>query len=459
MKKRWKRVIAAVLVFALSINSAYVPFTPAANHNMGTVCAAGTGVWSGKVDTSWYTGDKDSYDISTAEQLAGFAKLVDEAAHDDRFRGVTINLTSDIVLNDTKNFSNWSKKAPKNKWEPIGHQGSAVMGYNPFAGVFNGNGHTITGLYTKNTDYGFWGTTSREGFFECICGAAVTNLKFEKAYVESSGSAGVLAAVSEGSYVSGITVNNSKVVSEAGRAGGIIGSCHQFVNTYLMSFLILGLMGIFINPILYADDAAKEILGEHGTLIADCRVNNLTIQRNKKYGSGTSGGIVGGGRVGVYNSLVSYYKVNNPEESCGIIVGADPNNNKDVALKQCSYYGCEINKPANSKVRKFIDKKYVKQTKKNTIIKVGAKKSALTVKNIRKKSAKISLKCKSNSTAKLTYKVTSTPKNGLKYIKVSTSGKVLIKKKAKKGTYVITIYAQENDRYAATKKTVSIKVK
>lgn len=458
MKKAMKKILSFVLVLALCACSTYTPVGAIANEY--TSRAAGVSVWSGKADTSWYTGDKDSYDIATAEQLAGFAKLVDEAAHEDRFNGVTINLVSDIVLNDTKNFSNWGKKPPKNKWEPIGKQGGAIMGYNPFAGIFKGNGHKIIGLYSSSTDYGFWGTTSRVGFFECICGAAVTDIVFENAYVESSGAVGVVAAVSEGSYISGIKVYNSKVISKDGGAGGVIGSCHKFVNTYLISFLVLGMFGVFVNPLLYKDEAAEEILGNHGSLIADCQVKNLVIQRDKKYGDNCgSGGIVGGGTVGVYNCQVAYLTSRQPEAPGGIIVGINPKTDSNVVVKSCRYYGCKVEKPMNDKAKSFVDKASVKRIKKDTSIKVGAKKSSLTVKNVKKKSSSIALKCRSNSTSRLTYKVTSTPKGGSKYISVNGSGRVRIKKRAPKGTYVITVYSKENDRFAAAKKKISIKVK
>lgn len=450
-----KRVMAMVLVIVMTLTTSYTPWLGKSSQ-MRRVEAAGS-VWDGSVDTSWYTGDRDNYDISTAAQLAGFAKLCDEAAHEDRFRGVTINLTADIVLNDTKNFKNWGKKAPKNTWNPIGKQGSAIMGYCPFAGEFKGNGHTITGLYVKNTDYGFLGVTDRAGFFECICGAVVTDLKFNKAYVASSGPAGVLAGISESSYISGVEVTNSKVMSLDGAAGGVIGSCHQFVQTYMMSFLILAAMGVFVNPILYGDAAAEEIFGEHGTVLADCRVDNLDITL-KKDGRNSAGGIVGAGRTGIATSQVSHLTVTDPTGDCGVIVGANPKDNKDVYLKDNTYYSCEIK--ADSK-KNFVDRKYSKNLKKTATIKVGAKKSKLTVAatKIKRKSQSISLKCKTNSTSKLTYKVVKTPKKGKSYITVSTTGKVIIKKKAPKGTYKIKVYVPENASYTKAEKTVSIRVK
>ena len=194
------------------MTGSYIPMFGKCN-NLDIVYAAQTKVWDGTADTSWYTGDKDSYDISTPEQLAGLAKLCDEGAHEDRFRGVTINLTADIVLNDVSNFKNWETKPPKNSWEPIGNEGGFISGYCPFAGVFKGNGHTITGMYVKKTDYGFFAVQDKVGLFECICGAAITDVKFNKAYIASTGAAGVLAGISESSYVSGIEVKNSKIIS------------------------------------------------------------------------------------------------------------------------------------------------------------------------------------------------------------------------------------------------------
>lgn len=449
------KIISILLIVALCICNSFTPFTAKSNSSKAY---AASKIWSGKVDTSWYTGNKDSYNISTAEQLAGLAKLADEAAHEDRFNGVTINLTADIVLNDVKDFKNWNKKPPKNKWEPIGNQGGAIMGYNPFAGIFKGNGHKIIGLYSSNTEYGFWGSTSRVGLFECICGASISDLVIENAYVESSGEAGALVGVSEGSYVSKVKVINSKIITKDGSAGAIVGSCHKFVNTYLISFMLLAATGVFVNPLLYKDEVAEEIWGEHGTIISDCRVNNVTVEGQKNYDKNSLGGMVGGGRLGAYNCLVSNLTIKTPEAASGIIVPVNPATSDDIYIKKCSFYACKIVNPCTDKAANFADIKSVKRTKKDAKIKVGAKSSALSLKNIKKKGVTINLKCSTNSSAKLNYKVTSTPKKGTRYIKVSRSGKVTIKKKAPRGKYVVTVSVKGNDRYTSATKKISIKV-
>lgn len=91
--------------------------------------------------------------------------------------------------------------------------------------------------------------------------------------------------------------------------------------------------------------------------------------------------------------------------------------------------------------------------------KVSAKVSSKTIKSkqIAKKNYAFTIGAKGKG--KLTYKVTSTPKNGTKYISVNKNGKVTVKKKAPKGTYKITVTAAGNATYAKATKTITVKVK
>ncbi|MBR5791406.1 MAG: SipW-dependent-type signal peptide-containing protein, partial [Phascolarctobacterium sp.] len=96
----------------------------------------GGAIWQGGVDYSWYDEDATELTIGSAEQLAGFAALVNGTAESlttfaanstpivDSFAGKTITLTSDIDLNGLA-------------WTPIGNWDKA------FEGNFDGNGHTI----------------------------------------------------------------------------------------------------------------------------------------------------------------------------------------------------------------------------------------------------------------------------------------------------------------------------
>lgn len=88
-----------------------------------------------------------------------------------------------------------------------------------------------------------------------------------------------------------------------------------------------------------------------------------------------------------------------------------------------------------------------------------AKIKTYKAKNLKRKKATFNLNAKSLGKAKLTYKVTSYPKKAKKYISVTKSGKVTLKKKAKKGTYKILITAEKTSQYQKAAKYVTIKVK
>lgn len=78
---------------------------------------------------------------------------------------------------------------------------------------------------------------------------------------------------------------------------------------------------------------------------------------------------------------------------------------------------------------------------------------------LKKKAVKISLKAKASGKGKLTYKVTKYPKGMKKFIKVSKKGVITLKKKAKKGSYKITITAAAKGSFKKATKTITIKVK
>ena len=71
----------------------------------------------------------------------------------------------------------------------------------------------------------------------------------------------------------------------------------------------------------------------------------------------------------------------------------------------------------------------------------------------------IHLKARSLGKARLTYKVTKYPKKAKKCMTVTKSGKVTLKKKAKKGTYKIRITAAKTSKYQKAVKYVTVKVK
>jgi len=99
--------------------------------------AEGTSVdnWDGSADTSWYTSapDATAYHISTAEQLAGLAQLVNADPGTTNFAGKTFYLEKDLDLSG-------------HEWISIG---TGIGGDCPeysFCGVFDGQDHVISNL-------------------------------------------------------------------------------------------------------------------------------------------------------------------------------------------------------------------------------------------------------------------------------------------------------------------------
>ena len=95
--------------------------------------------WGDKADTSWYVHEtKSEYHITTAEQLAGIAKLVNEGTV--TFEGKTVYLDNDLDLAGIE-------------WISIGTGRGGLNDDKPycFCGTFDGQGHVISNLYSRDS--------------------------------------------------------------------------------------------------------------------------------------------------------------------------------------------------------------------------------------------------------------------------------------------------------------------
>ena len=105
--------------------------------------AEGTSVdnWDGTANTSWYTSapDASEYHISTAEQLAGLAQLVNADPGTTKFAGKTFYLENDLDLSG-------------HEWISIGTVLGGDCPEYSFCGVFDGQGHVISNLYSHESD-------------------------------------------------------------------------------------------------------------------------------------------------------------------------------------------------------------------------------------------------------------------------------------------------------------------
>ena len=223
-------------------------------------------LWDGSVAAGFASGNGtygDPYVISTPAQLAYFSKAVTEG---NSFSGQYIVLSNDIALNDTS-ARHWVLNAQP--WQPVGNASSLSTG--AFSGVFNGMGHTISGLYIRSFKDNF------QGLFSNIdANGVVQNLSIRDSYIHARGAnyTGAIAAHSKGNI---INCHNDALVFGDSCTGGIVG--YSFGNVQFSSntgnISGTGLVG--------------GISGSHGYYVISNCYNTGTILGHEGY----VGGIVG----------------------------------------------------------------------------------------------------------------------------------------------------------------------
>ena len=166
-----KRILALLLVSVMLLASLAACNGDSSGNN-GTTSPPevevdpNSSVYGGTPDTSWYTGDKSEYILTTAAQLYGFQELRSSTC---TFEGVTIKLGADIVLNPGS-IEEIKAAATKHEWRILTPD-------QPFRGTFDGQGHTVSGLYLQLKDTGV------ASMFGVAAGnATITNFKLVNSY-------------------------------------------------------------------------------------------------------------------------------------------------------------------------------------------------------------------------------------------------------------------------------------
>jgi len=169
-------------------------------------------------DTKWYANtEADTFRISTAEELAGLAQIVNDVENGCDFSGKTIVLVNNIDL------SEWGG------WAPIGRIFAqfelAEMGFDleqygegglerPFSGIFDGNGKTVHGIRILN------GNLSSVGLFGYVAKGVVKNVGVENVNISAGlWVGGVVGRLADGE----ISDCYSTGYIDGTHAGGVVG--------------------------------------------------------------------------------------------------------------------------------------------------------------------------------------------------------------------------------------------
>jgi hypothetical protein len=246
--------------------------------------------WNGTANTNWYNATLTEFTITTAEQLAGLAGLVNEG---NNFNGKTIKINADIMLNDTANWENWANNAPANKWTALG-----VDETKPFSGTFDGNGHKISGIYVNSAAPANNSADGRNGFFGFVnTNGTIKNIGVVASYMYVSYTAdnvvGGLAGYNQG------TISNSystaTVIGKGPYVGGLVG-CNGDVAKVTASRIT----NSYSTGIVKGEkDNVGGLVGENrGTISFSYSIGAVT-------GSANVGGLVGRNSIGTVTN--SYY--------------------------------------------------------------------------------------------------------------------------------------------------------
>ena len=272
--------------------------------------------------------EESKYYINTAQDMWDFAEKVNNG---ESFKDIEVYLTSDINLECNED----------NQWIPIGTYA------NRFRGIFDGQGHTVSGLYIKsNSSYmglfttnngtiknlnvansyiesvGYESTASQNiGFiaaYNCI-NAHITNCNVTASEIESA-SEGWVNAGGICAYNSGIIEyceNASNIYTKTIVAtGGIVGENYDIVRKSKNTGTIIG----GDNTTGYNSTGIGGIVGSNHSKVSLC--TNYGIVKAEAYtGSGFIGGIVGTNFDGNTEIFTCSNLGNIEGKLCGGIVG------------------------------------------------------------------------------------------------------------------------------------------
>ena len=174
---------------------------------------------------------EDPFQIANAQQLALLAKVTnqeydwDHLDERDLYQNGYYVLTADISLNDTSNFANWESEPPAYVWDPIGAASKDIeRGYADFRGVFDGQGHTISGLYSLSARLHDKEDTAG-GLFGDADSAQIRNVNITDSMliaVEMQ-NAGLLVGESSSSVIENCHVSGRLIVNNVAACGGVAG--------------------------------------------------------------------------------------------------------------------------------------------------------------------------------------------------------------------------------------------
>lgn len=218
----------------------------------------------------------------------------------DNFQYKTVTLRANLIMNADFTAELYRNAEPTdvNVWMPIGGGRNSSATFSTFSGTFEGNGHTISGLYcsgvaAKSSFVALFGNIARDAT------TTIQNVTLDQCVFKGVYQASALVGRTRGiSKLFNCHVLNTIAINTEGDAGGLVGACHGGSITVTQC----SVQHCYIE----ANRAVGGLLGSlnfQGLYVRDCILTDTTVHastymtdKNTPTGGWDAGVIVG--RVG-----------------------------------------------------------------------------------------------------------------------------------------------------------------
>ena len=279
------------------------------SHSIGEngFCACNEVYQPAKLTTDKYDIDGDDskdavYEISNAGQLYWFAGLVNGTlSGETQNASANAVLTADIVVNKNVLKSDGTvNEGTFKEWTPIGN--TCNGSYSPYTGIFEGQNHTISGLYFKQEN------TSEVGFFG-YNGGKISNVGILNSYFCGF------------SRVGGVCGYNSSTITNCYNKGVVDGTADGASSFGGVCGCNLGILTNCYNTgIVKGQSFVGGVSGDNNKTITNCY--NTGIVSGQSYVGG-----IDGDNSGTITNCNNEGKVSGTEDSVG---GVSGDNNKTI---------------------------------------------------------------------------------------------------------------------------------
>jgi len=260
----------------------------------------------------WYRANETVFGIGSADALHGFSSI----SQSNNFKGKKVILTDDIDLNP-----GWIAPADKDtaisgnpkKFTPITKTSDTYK----FSGTFDGNNHSIRGLYCDET-------SNKTGLFgEVHASGIVQNVSILNSYFKTTGAwMGSVVGITQGGTIQNV-YSDATIVTTGAQSGGIVGRAEGTVENCWFNGKIYYTKGnatrIRMGGIIGASYA-----GNSGTTAAGTATRPLHV-------------------TNCLNTGMIWYKLSAANTSTvagvGGIIGSDVNGNAKLIMNDCVSVG------------------------------------------------------------------------------------------------------------------------